>query len=398
MAKVREASAGTTPNRASHPDRKERGLRHIPELDGIRGLAALMVFGHHALSTKVRETRGAGWPHSIQALTHIFEFAGTGVDLFFVLSGFLITSILIGEKRSSSYYRDFYWKRALRILPLYWLMLGVVWIFLHQTAHTLMALAFVVNFAGIARIQMSEVGPFWSLAIEEQFYLLWRTLVRRLDVRKIFRWSIAIGLGCIALRALGALRNHHDYSLTPLRCDGLAFGAALACFFLIAGNDIGKLRRANALLWTLMGLGVALLAVRDHLPEALGLMYYPAFQTGVVLITGPIIGLAISHSGSRWLAPLRSRLLTFFGLISYAFYMVHVYVILVYQHFHGPLAPGDVRGYWMGTAVTFAASVALAVISRYVLELPAMRLRRYVLRHPHMEAEQAHPPLPLAQM
>ena len=106
MAKVREASAGTTPNRASHPDRKEHGLRHIPELDGIRGLAALMVFGHHALSTKVRETRGAGWPHSIQALTHIFEFAGTGVDLFFVLSGFLITSILIGEKRSSSYYRD----------------------------------------------------------------------------------------------------------------------------------------------------------------------------------------------------------------------------------------------------------------------------------------------------
>jgi peptidoglycan/LPS O-acetylase OafA/YrhL len=314
-----------------------------------------------------------------------------------VLSGFLITSILIGEKRSSTYYRDFYWKRALRILPLYWVTLGGVWIFLHQTAHTLMALAFVVNFAGIAHVLMIEPGPFWSLGIEEQFYVLWPTFVRRFNVKQIFRCSIAVGLACVGCRALLALHGHHDYQLTPLRCDGLAFGAALACYFFTAPTAARR-RRLDALLWGLMALGGVLIATRSHLPGRLGLMYYPAFQTGVVLITGPIIGLAISHSGLRWLAPLRSRVLTFFGLISYAFYMVHVYVIRIYQHFLGALAPGDVRGYWTEAAVTFAASVALAVLSRYVLELPAMRLRKYVLRRPNLNAEHAHPPLPLAGM
>lgn len=374
-----------------------RTLRHIPELDGIRGIAALMVFGHHALTTTVRETLNAGWPQSIQRVSRTFELANTGVDLFFVLSGFLITSILIGEKRSSTYYKDFYWKRALRILPLYWVTLGVVWIFLHQTAHTLMALAFVVNFAGMAHVHMIEPGPFWSLGIEEQFYLLWPTVVRRLNVKQIFRCSIAIGLACVVLRALLAVYGHHDYELTPLRCDGLAFGAALACYFFQARSG-GKGSRINAVLWCLMALGAVLIATRSHLPGRLGLMYYPAFQTGVVLITGPIIGLAIAHSGSRWLSPLRSRTLTFFGLISYAFYMVHVYVIRLYQHFAGVLPAGDVRGYWTEAAVTFAASVALAVVSRYVLELPAMRLRKYVLRHPNLNAEHAHPPLPLARM
>jgi peptidoglycan/LPS O-acetylase OafA/YrhL len=372
------------------------GLRHIPELDGIRGIAALVVFGHHAFNITVRATvMAGGWPHGIERIYSIFAYANTGVDLFFVLSGFLITSILIGQKNSNRFYQDFYWKRSLRILPLYILTIALVWVFFHQTTYMLMALFFVVNFAGIARVHVvGEVGPFWSLGIEEQFYLVWPTLVRRLTVRQILRSSIAIGLGCIVLRMLLALRGHHDYGLTPQRCDGLAFGSALACHFSLAGANTRLRRKADPLLWMLMVLGGVLLAMASRA----GLLGMPLFQTGVVLVTGPIIGLCISHTGSLWLGILRSRVLTFFGLISYAFYLVHIYVILLYEHFHGPLATGDVRGYWTQILVTFGGSIGVALVSRYAIELPAMGLRKYVLKHPNLAAEEEHPPLPLAQM
>lgn len=386
------ASSSPAPPEAPAP--AGHGLRHIPELDGIRGIAALVVFGHHGFTTTVRETLQGGWPASVQNLSRLFEFGNTGVDLFFVLSGFLITSILLGERRSPRYYHDFYWKRALRILPLYIVMLAIAWIFLRQTTYTLMALAFVVNFAGFAHVHLIEAGPFWSLGIEEQFYLLWPTLVRRFDVRHVLRWSIVLGVGCMLFRAAMALRHHNDYNLTPMRCDGLAFGAALACHFFVAGRDIKRRRKVVPLLLALLAAGVVLVLTRQHT----GMLYNASFQTGVVLITGPLIGLSIAYTGARVLAPLRSRILTFFGLISYAFYMVHIYVIMLYRHFMGRLQPGDLRGYWMEIIITFAASVGLSLVSRYALELPAMGLRRYVLKHPNPRAEQAQPPLPLAQM
>jgi peptidoglycan/LPS O-acetylase OafA/YrhL len=372
-------------------------LRHIPELDGIRGLAALAVFGHHALTTFTRETLEGGWPIGIQRVSRFFEYANTGVDLFFVLSGFLITSILITERTSKTYYQDFYWKRALRILPLYILTLLGAWIYLRQTAYTFLALAFLVNFAGLLHLHLIEPGPFWSLGIEEQFYLIWPTLVRRLDVRRILRWSIGIGIACIVLRVLLGVRHHHDYQLSPLRCDGLAFGAALACYFYMAGDSQERRKRIVPLLIFLGVLGVVLVALAKGLN--LHAFYQSTTQTGVVLITGPIVGLSVIFRGSPFLAPLRSRFLTFMGLISYAFYMVHIYVIMIYQHFRGPrLAPGDVFGYWMGAVITLTVSIAVALLSRYFIELPIMRLRKYVLKHPNTNAEQEHPPLPLARM
>lgn len=380
-------------NPIAHAAPKTHRLRHIPELDGIRGIAALMVFCHHALTTFNRETLQGRWPGSIQAISRAAEYGKTGVDLFFVLSGFLITSILLGEQRSRSYYRDFYWKRALRILPLYLLTLAVAWLAFRQTAYTFLALAFLVNFGGLLHMHIIQAGPFWSLGIEEQFYVLWPTVVRRFTVRRILDWSLAIGISCIGLRFLLALHHHHNYDLTPLRCDGLAFGAALACHFHRAPNTRAR-RSIDPLLCALAVAGALLLGLCAHT----GIFYTPAIQTAVTLLAVAFIGLAISHSGSRWLAIFRSRMLTFFGLISYAFYMVHIYIIMLYQHFHGPLPPGDVRGYWIEILVTFIASVLLSLVTRYTIELPAMRMRKHVLKHYHSRAEEAIPPLPLAQM
>ncbi len=121
-------------------------------------------------------------------------------------------------------------------------------------------------------------------------------------------------------------------------------------------------------------------------------------QTGVTLLSGALIGLAISRSGAALMAPLRARAMTFFGLISYALYMVHTFFLDAYDHVRGGLPAGDVEGYWMRFAIVLAATLAACLLSRYLIELPAMKLRRFVLKHPSANAEHARPPLPLAPM
>ena len=156
---------GASGEAASLPEREPVAgrIRHIPELDGIRGIAALAVFFHHVCFTSVHVDAQPGWSRSIVVLFHMAAFGDRGVDLFFALSGYLITSILLQERRSSRYYQDFYWKRALRILPIYMVSLLGVSIFLHQTAYVAMAAVFVVNFAGVLHVH--GFGPFWTLSI-----------------------------------------------------------------------------------------------------------------------------------------------------------------------------------------------------------------------------------------
>lgn len=368
-------------------------MRHIPELDGIRGIAALAVFFHHVCFASIHVDAQPGWPPYLLALFRISAYGNAGVDLFFALSGYLITSILLQDRRSPRYYQDFYWKRTLRILPLYVATLLGVLIFYHQPAYVAMSAVFLVNFASVVHVQ--GIGPFWTLSIEEQFYLLWPTVVRRKTVAGVRAWAVGLAAVAVALRYLFALRGHHNYFLTFLHCDGLAFGAALACHFHLAGDNETR-RRA----WTL--------PLAATLAAGLLLVFWPTLtlghplehatiQTGVTMVAGACIGLAIAWTGAPLLAPLRSSALTFFGLISYAFYLLHTFVLDAYDRRHGALAPGDVRGYWLRFTVVLAATVAASLLSRYLIELPALRLRRFVLKHPSPDAEHAHPPLPLAR-
>ena len=369
-------------------------MRHIPELDGIRGIAALVVFFHHLCYSTLHLPGQAGWPPVILWLFRVFEFGDRGVDLFFVLSGFLITSVLIQDRRVDRYYQDFYWKRALRIVPLYVVMLAIVALTMHQAAYVWMSLFFVVNFASVFHVV--GFGPFWSLAIEEQFYLVWPTVVRRKNVSAVRQWALVLGVSAMALRLAFAARGHYNYYLTPLRCDGLAFGAVLACHFQLAAGREKARRSWDGGLAGVMAVGVALL-FSGYLPVTEAIKA-ALLSTGAVLVTGPMIGLAISRTGAEVMAPLRTGALPFFGLISYALYMVHLYLVTAYDHVRGTLAAGDVRGYWVRLGVVFALTLAASLISRYAIELPALGLRRFVLRHPKMEAETEKPPLPLAQM
>ena len=355
-----------------------RRLVHVRELDGVRGIAALVVLFHHVFYTSVPVE---GWGRGVRLLSAVSHYGFAGVDLFFVLSGFLISSLLIEDRGSPRYYHDFYWKRALRILPLYFVCLAGVRIFYpHSGTYVLASALFIANFAWLFHID--PAGPFWTLAIEEQFYLIWPTVVRRRSIDAISRWAMAIGFGAVALRLMAAYTGHHNYQFTFFRCDGLAMGAWLACRFERWNRlNVQSTREKSA--WAgglVVALVLALVSNRMHggpRTEA----YSAAFlQTAITLFAGSLIALLLVHRGKSYLSIFRSRLLTFFGLISYAFYMTHWYILYLYDHFRGPLPEGDLGAYALRFFTVLGVTVAVALISRYLLELPASSLRRYVLQ------------------
>lgn len=372
-----------------------RRLVHIRELDGLRGLAAIMVFFHHVCFTSIDP---AGWGLGVRLLARVSIWGRTGVDLFFVLSGFLITSLLIEARPQPSYYTDFYWKRALRILPLYALcLLGVLLLIPGDHGYVLLSALFLSNFA--SALHITSNGPFWTLAIEEQFYLLWPTVIRRRSVAQVQRWAVCIGLGAVLLRLVAAAFGHFNYHLTFMRCDGLAVGAFLACRYQMhRTGSSGSAAEIHAIrLGVLLGIALSMLGLVNATTLRATAFLSAAEQTGITILYGAIIAYLIRHSGRPGLALLRSRLLTFFGLISYAMYMTHLYVLEGYDHFRGALVPGDTLGYTVRFATVLAVTIALCVVSRYLVELPAISLRRYVLARPAPPSP-AEPPIPLGNM
>ena len=387
--------AKTAVTMSKRPQGSARRLVHIRELDGVRGIAAIMVFFHHVCFTTMVP---AGWGLGVLLLYRASIWGRTGVDLFFVLSGFLITSLLIEARSQSSYYHDFYWKRALRILPLYAVcLLGVLFLIPGMRGYVVLSALFLSNFASVFHI--AGDGPFWTLAIEEQFYLLWPTVVRRRSVTQVRRWAVFIGMAAVLLRLVAAAFGHFNYFLSFLHCDGLAFGAFLACRYQATDAEAPVRARETRSVWVgiFLGAGLCLFGL-VHATRARPMAFLAAGeQTGITLLYGSTIAFVIRRCGARTLAPLRSRVLMFFGLISYATYMTHLYVLQTYDHFYGLPAPGDNFAYAARFAIVLAITIALSIASRYLLELPAMSLRRYVLARP-APPNPAEPPVPLGNM
>jgi peptidoglycan/LPS O-acetylase OafA/YrhL len=340
-----------------------------------------MVFFHHMCFTDLDIS---GWSSSVvHGLSTLASFGDTGVDVFFVLSGFLITSILIRDRENSDYYKDFYWKRALRILPLYAICaLGLLLFLPESRRFVLLCVLFLANFANVFHVQ--SIGPFWSLAIEEQFYLVWPTVVRRRSIATLRHWAFAIVCTVMVLRYIFAFFGHHNYWHTYLNCDGLALGALLACM-LERCQRVGQGLAAKR--WTLLAMlggGLVMTLIASQIPlDSKRIAFHSATgAAAVTLLCGAFVGLAIAYSGHIGFAWLRSRVLTFFGLISYALYMFHLFVRDVYDHVRGPLRPDDLVGYFVRIAAVLAITIVLTLISRYAIELPIMSLRKYVLHRP----------------
>ncbi|MEO6805803.1 MAG: acyltransferase [Edaphobacter sp.] len=213
---------------------------HIRSLDGLRGVAFLLVFfRHYGISSH----QGSWW---IKIVTSICSVGWAGVDLFFVLSGFLITGILLDTRGHPGYFSNFYARRALRIFPLYYTVMGVLfaltpWLHLEWHKGHLAYLFYAGNIAYYLNPDLAQVRPavsflhLWSLAVEEQFYLVWPLVVMlAASPQRLAKICGYLSLGGLALRiCLLASMPHGNayewsYAELPTHMDGLLFGALAA--------------------------------------------------------------------------------------------------------------------------------------------------------------------------
>ncbi len=366
-----------TRERAVAGDLHHKRFRHVRELDGIRGIAALGVLCHHLFFTNIAWNL---WPQPERWAGEISRYGQYGVDLFFVLSGFLITSLLFQDRDDPHYYHNFYWKRALRILPLYIVLLVMLVVFDHNAfRYALLCAVFLANFAHLFKIPFD--GPYWTLAIEEQFYLVWPRIVHRKSVGLISNLALAIVIIELVVRLISAAFGHVNFVFTFYRCDGLACGALLACqsqSWRPEPLPRGK-RSFGVFRWVAAG-GLSLAAICVMLMRTDLAKFGPALLLSAIsLLFYGFIGGVLKHSGSAFLLPFRSGPLSFFGDISYCLYMVHPYVLNYYDSHRGTVPPGHIWQYFARASTVLAISVGLCMLSRYTIERPAQSLRKYIL-------------------
>jgi peptidoglycan/LPS O-acetylase OafA/YrhL len=340
---------------------------HVPALDGLRGAAVISVFIFHSvgpLITPMGPIAYMGW---------------FGVDLFFVLSGFLITSILLRARDAENYYKVFYARRALRILPLYYLALTISLLITHDRYSFHAQIWFWLNLSNLATafypMLIPWVSHYWSLAVEEQFYLIWPAVVRRLSPAVLFNLCVLLIVALLIVRNIPAVQaldlrwNNLLYRLTPFRVDTLCGGALLA-IAVYRWPDIARMR--TMLRMTFLA-SSALFLWLTHLN------LLPRFgYTVVVLGFTSLVGLTL-YPGvlARFLS---MPALTATGRYSYCIYLLHPILILHANHFIPRQLPS---GHWHATSVIVLACAeflivfGVASLSYRFIESPILSLKRY---------------------
>ena len=350
---------------------------HIGALDGIRGLGVILVLFYHygssagafGLDNPILRLTGIGW---------------SGVDLFFVLSGFLITGILFDSKGKKQYFKNFYARRTLRIFPLYYfaaiviILIDMVWRHdLLGGANPIWVLLYVGNFQMAIEGGGSTLDHFWSLAIEEQFYLIWPLVVLSLSRKKLMMVAGAMIVVSPIIRTLMVMNETPDlavYVLTPARMDGLAMGA------LIALTVRGPRGIAPLVPWA-WRLGSAAAAAflfivvmrRDFSNED------PFILTiGISLLTIMYASLLILALTFRPLSAIMELpVMRWFGKYSYGLYVWHPIVNMILLHSplterFGEMSPA--KGVLL-LIMAFMVSVLTALASYKFLESPLLRLK-----------------------
>jgi peptidoglycan/LPS O-acetylase OafA/YrhL len=354
---------------------------HVAALDGLRGVAILLVLLHGF--DVIGDTHGF-----FHALGTLLDIGWIGVQLFFVLSGFLITGILLDTRGDAGYYRTFFVRRVLRIFPLYYGVLFVAFVALplfvatgDSGQHQIWLWTYLANFAAPFGFGEPAFPHFWSLCVEEQFYLVWPLLVRVSGRRGVMLISSVLVVSAILARIF--LRQHfgepvgHEaaYMFTPGRMDALAIGALIAALlreprsaawmaartpatFAIAGIALlglsllsGHLQRTGA---SMQAFGYTLIAA------SFGLLLCGALRPGVLAQ-----GLSC--------APLRRSGLYSYGM--YVFYApLHLFVGLpLLAKIAGP-SPGAMTASAYAV-IAIAATFALAALSYHAYERRFLALK-----------------------
>lgn len=320
--------------------------RRIPELDGLRGLASLMVLFYHFGPHIVRDPNSPFmFLHRIPSLW--FE----GVDLFFVLSGFLISGILVSARESPRYFKAFYTRRFFRIFPLYYGVLlgyGLVIALAHVDTrerlfeNPLPFWTYVVYLQNFAMAATNSFGAIWmagswSLAVEDQFYLALPLVIRRFKDRNLFRFAVLCVAGAPVLRALiqrfRLMPGLASYVLLPTRVDSLAVGIIVMLimrhryqWLMLHRKEIARCTITMFLLWS----------VYPYVPnpQAIRLAFinstFNALVFGSILLCLLLFPLSVPGKLFSW-RPLRNL-----GNMAYSTYLFHpillCLVFRVWQH------------------------------------------------------------------
>jgi peptidoglycan/LPS O-acetylase OafA/YrhL len=346
--------------------------RRLIELDGVRGLAALLVIYAHLYLIWI-----PGTPAPIFWLRTITGMSWTGVYLFYILSGFLIGGILLRNRPATNYFQVFYWRRALRILPVYFALLLIfallrlVPMIRGSAGVSEGHVPFWQYFLLVQNFSMARTGEWgaaplavtWSVALEEQFYLflpLWICLVPT-------RWLPASFLGLAAVGPVFRAVAPFAYPpfLVPGSAEALFIGAWLAWIFETKPNVFKSTAWRGSIggMLALGALGMALLGTRHE---------FGVFSVTIISVFwSAFLWLVLAYLGTIWTAPLRQAGLLWIGSISYTVYLFHQLMsFLLFTAFTGgPMRHGirPLLGFGIAT-LSLVCTLAVALVAYYGME------------------------------
>jgi peptidoglycan/LPS O-acetylase OafA/YrhL len=375
-------------------EERPQSVGHIYALDGLRGFAVLLVFAYHLFG-------GIIVPNSLltTVLDRIVRSGWIGVDLFFVLSGFLISTILLDARNAHNYYKVFYIRRGLRIFPLYYLVLGGA-LLLEPGHYPWTAQIFYwLNLSNLPTafypMLIGYLAHFWSLGIEEQFYMVWPTVVRRITPKALAYLCLGVIGGLFLIRLLPVwIRLSYRYPdllyrLTPFRIDTLCGGALLA----VMVKYRRKLMEENRVLLRVAFLGAFALflfcgvSYTDHRVIRLG-------YTCLVISFTSLVALALFPGG--WISRIFSNgFLRQMGKYSYSFYLFHPFVVNFFatnrsyiqrgMHPTGPYLMSVSMATLLACPVEFIVILALSALTWRIFEGPILKYKKHFRYAPRPE-------------
>ena len=403
---MRDAKAAATASHAMHlvVPVATRGPVAIAEpariapLDGVRGVAILLVVLHNTGAVS-----GALSSFALKLWASLVNPGWVGVQLFFALSGFLITRILLESKGADGYFRRFYVRRALRIFPLYYAAIALVFfvaphvsgletLAARGTRSSLWYWSYLANWVQPFGGLVPSLGHFWSLAVEEQFYIVWPALVLVLRERSLAILCAVMAIGALAVRFTFFLIYAPDtagsaaYDFTIARCDALALGALVAVLVRHPQTMVAVRRWAWRATLGIAAL-LAVIFVRQRGFSSLELPVATVGQTLLATLSALLVLLCVSPASDAATIRLQGAMSTpwlrSIGKYSYAIYVIHLPLSNVLRpHIAAQLASGDattrVDEYVAYVVAIFALSYLLAVVSWNVIEQPFLELKKLV--------------------
>jgi peptidoglycan/LPS O-acetylase OafA/YrhL len=354
---------------------------HIPALDGIRGIAMLTVILYHFF---------------------LFPYAAWySIDSFFVLSGFLITGILVDTKASKNYFKNYIARRMLRILPLYYGVLIVAFVIIPLVVNKSSLAPYSIYYQNqtsfwtylqnwfllLKEPQLKGSGRIflhlWSLAVEEQFYIVWPLLVLIFNIKNLVRVIIAIIVCSVTLKCYLFFAGYawqYTYFNTFCRLDALCIGALIA----IAVRNktmAAKLEKIVPYIFKIL-LIVVLTAIALVRPTAPKDQFLEPFGTTVVAVffASLILYCMSSHKNNLIKRVLELRIFLFFGRYSYSMYIFHVPILAllrpaIFQYLQKHISHSI--AFMAANLICFISVIAISQFTWYLIEKPALKLKRF---------------------